>query len=66
VHEVERAEAIKTKATVAVRGSQYNYRVDNVESNAVIAEGFVAKASAERYSKVIRDQQERFQQTRSL
>ena len=59
VHEDLRAEAIASKATIIVRGQQYNYRVDNVETNTVIAEGFVAKASAERYAKVIRDQQER-------
>ncbi len=58
VHEDLRAEAISSKATIIVRGRSPHYHVDNVEANAVIADGFVSKASAERYAKVIRDQQQ--------
>lgn len=53
----ERGKAIATKATIIVLGQSPKYRIENVETSAVIAAGFVALASAERYAKVIRDQQ---------
>ncbi len=58
VHEDLRAEAIASKATIIVRGRAPYYHVDNLEANTVIAEGFVSKASAERYATVIRAQQQ--------
>jgi hypothetical protein len=54
----ERGKAIATKATIIVLGQPPKYRIENVQTNAVIAEGFVALASAERYAKVIRGQQQ--------
>jgi hypothetical protein len=57
IHDEERGKAIATNATIIVCGQPLQYRVENVETRAIIAEGFVALASAERYAKVIRDQQ---------
>jgi hypothetical protein len=53
----ERAKAIRDKATIVVRGTVPNYHVDNLDTNTIIAAGFVTPASAERYAHTIRNQQ---------
>jgi len=57
VDDEERAEAIRTNATIIVNGSLPAYRIENREAHTVIADGFVTKAVAERYAQSIRDQQ---------
>ena len=57
VYEEAKAEAIRTNATIIVRGSVPSYRIENMEANVIIAGGFVTRAAAERCAKTIRDQQ---------
>lgn len=59
VYEEQQAEAIRTNATIIVRGSMPSYRIENMESNVIIADGFITKAAAERYANTIRNQQGR-------
>ena len=57
VYDEERAEAIRTYATIIVNGSLPSYRIENLEANTVIADGFVTRAAAEKYAQSLRDQQ---------
>jgi len=57
VYDEERAEAIRTNATIIVNGGLPSYRIENLEANTVIADGFVTRSAAEKYAQSIRDQQ---------
>jgi len=58
VNQNEKAEALTSGATIGVRWRAPLYYLENLNTGAVIAEGFKTRGAAESYARVMRQQQQ--------